>query len=138
MLAQGSFDAFLKAGKEEKGEILEQITGTSIYGKISKAVFEKHKSHNEKLEQINIQLNSIQLLNNEEIEKIKTENHSIKQQLEEHRKTLDENATIKNGLEKIASTNLDIHNITKELPELEEKMSTTENAEKIARKQCKS
>ena len=132
LLAQGSFDAFLKAGKEEKGEILEQITGTSIYGKISKAVFEKHKSHNEKLEQINIQLNSIQLLTNEEIEMIKTENHSIKQQLEEHRKTLDENATIKNGLEKIASTNLDIHNITKELPELEEKMSTTENAEKIA------
>ncbi|OOR91548.1 hypothetical protein B0181_03060 [Moraxella caviae] len=35
MLAQGNFAAFLKADAQEKGEILEQITGTDIYGKIS-------------------------------------------------------------------------------------------------------
>lgn len=43
LLAQGSFDAFLKAPKSEKSEILEKITGTQIYQKISKRVYEKYK-----------------------------------------------------------------------------------------------
>lgn len=36
LLAQGSFAAFLKAKQNEKGELLEQITGTEIYGIIRK------------------------------------------------------------------------------------------------------
>jgi len=43
MLAQGSFDAFLKAKESDRAELLEKITGTVIYTDISKKVFEKHK-----------------------------------------------------------------------------------------------
>ncbi|MBQ7220163.1 MAG: AAA family ATPase [Synergistaceae bacterium] len=39
MLEQGGFDAFLDAGKNERAEILELITGTSIYSDISRRVF---------------------------------------------------------------------------------------------------
>lgn len=41
MLAQGEFDAFLKAGIQEKSAALEAITGTEIYGKIGEKAAEK-------------------------------------------------------------------------------------------------
>ena len=43
MLVQGEFAAFLQSDATERGQILEQITGTHIYAKIGQAAFEKHK-----------------------------------------------------------------------------------------------
>src|SRR6476661_5808690 len=43
LLAQGDFTAFLKADKDAKASLLEKLTGTDIYSKISKQVFENHK-----------------------------------------------------------------------------------------------
>lgn len=41
MLAQNSFANFLKARRKEKSELLEKLTGTDIYGRISQKIFEK-------------------------------------------------------------------------------------------------
>ena len=41
LLAQGEFAQFLKAKKEERGELLEKITGTGIYRKLGIKAFEK-------------------------------------------------------------------------------------------------
>lgn len=38
LLAQGEFDAFLLAAENERAELLEKITGTEIYGRISEQV----------------------------------------------------------------------------------------------------
>lgn len=38
LLAQGQFDSFLLADKHERGELLEKLTGTEIYGRISQRV----------------------------------------------------------------------------------------------------
>ncbi|MBU6159180.1 MAG: AAA family ATPase [Bacteroidetes bacterium] len=70
MLAQGSFAAFLQANKNDKGELLEQITGTEIYGQISEAVFNRHKDENEKLALINSELKGINILSAEEISQL--------------------------------------------------------------------
>jgi len=43
LLAQGSFDAFLKASSNEKGTLLEKLTNTEIYSELSIKVFEKNK-----------------------------------------------------------------------------------------------
>lgn len=67
MLAQGSFAAFLQADKNDKGELLEQITGTEIYGEISKKVYERNKTENGKLDKILIELGAIKMLPEEEI-----------------------------------------------------------------------
>lgn len=67
MLAQGSFAAFLKAKQNEKGELLEQITGTEIYGIISEKVFQKQREEEQKLKNINIALEQIRLLTDAEI-----------------------------------------------------------------------
>lgn len=45
LLAQGSFAAFLQADKNEKGQLLEQITGTEIYAEISINIFERNKQN---------------------------------------------------------------------------------------------
>jgi len=39
LLPQGEFDAFLLAEKAERGVLLEKLTGTEIYGRISTIVF---------------------------------------------------------------------------------------------------
>ncbi len=49
LLAQGSFDTFLKANVEQKSKILEQITGTEIYSEISRRVHERQRNERERL-----------------------------------------------------------------------------------------
>ncbi len=43
MLSQGQFAAFLNAKASERAELLEELTGTEIYGLISAAIYERHK-----------------------------------------------------------------------------------------------
>ncbi|MBU1221561.1 AAA family ATPase [Myxococcota bacterium] len=62
LLAQGSFDSFLKADDEGKSLILEQITGTDIYSKISIAVYERNKKESEKLDSLRGELAGINVL----------------------------------------------------------------------------
>ncbi|MDO4449330.1 MAG: AAA family ATPase [Moraxella sp.] len=66
MLAQGNFAAFLTAGTNEKGEILEQITGTDIYAKISQKTFEVHKQKKEALSQLEKRLGEHVIMSDEE------------------------------------------------------------------------
>jgi len=40
LLAQGDFDAFLRADAKERAELLEKITGAEIYGRISRRAFD--------------------------------------------------------------------------------------------------
>ncbi len=65
MLAQGNFSAFLKAEANEKGEILEQITGTHLYAKISQKTFEIHKQKKEELHQLEQKTHDIIIMDDE-------------------------------------------------------------------------
>lgn len=44
MLAQNSFANFLKAKRDDKSALLEKLTGTEIYGKISRKIFERSRA----------------------------------------------------------------------------------------------
>ena len=50
LLSQGQFAAFLNAKPSDRAELLEELTGTEIYGQISAMVFEKHKAARNALE----------------------------------------------------------------------------------------
>ena len=50
LLSQGQFAAFLNAKPSDRAELLEELTGTEIYGQISAMVFEKHKAARSLLE----------------------------------------------------------------------------------------
>lgn len=73
MLAQGNFDAFLKAGRNERALLLEKITGTEIYAQISTTAFEKNKAEQEALTSIRTRIKDLKLLSSEEIQHIEEE-----------------------------------------------------------------
>ena len=52
ILAQGDFAAFLKAKKDERGRLLEKVTGTSIYRELGKAAYQKNKALGQELEKL--------------------------------------------------------------------------------------
>ncbi|MGY5958216.1 exonuclease subunit SbcC [Kosakonia sp. BK9b] len=62
LLSQGQFAAFLNAKPRERAELLEELTGTEIYGQISAMVFEKHKAAKIRLEKLQAQAESVALL----------------------------------------------------------------------------
>lgn len=89
LLAQNDFASFLKAVDNDKAKILEKITGIDIYAKISKRIFEKSKEANLELKRISDQLEGIEILTDEEIERINTAQLSLADQLKEIEKTLE-------------------------------------------------
>jgi exonuclease SbcC len=128
LLAQGGFAAFLQADKSEKGELLEQITGTKIYGDISKKVFEKNKFENQKLEKIGMELDAIKIFSEEEIQKLQNEILSLEKQKNTTNKELQ---AIEQILEKIKMLNSvleDIKNSEAKIKNLQRELATNEEA----------
>jgi DNA repair protein SbcC/Rad50 len=67
LLAQGEFTTFLKAKEGEKGELLEKLTGSEVYRKISKNIFEKCKSEKELMQHLQNQLGAAKPFTDEEL-----------------------------------------------------------------------
>ncbi|MFD1711792.1 AAA family ATPase [Ottowia sp. GY511] len=66
LLAQGGFAAFLNANANDRAELLEELTGTEIYGQISQAVFERSRDARHALEQLQAQADGVQLMESEQ------------------------------------------------------------------------
>ena len=66
ILPQGQFAAFLQASSDERSPILEQITGTGIYGEISMKVSELAGTHKRKLEELKQRADGIELFSEEQ------------------------------------------------------------------------
>lgn len=67
MLAQGSFAAFLTAKSEERADMLEKITGTDIYARISELVFETYKEKHTEFKIAEQKLQGIELISDEDL-----------------------------------------------------------------------
>ncbi|MDR2424431.1 MAG: AAA family ATPase [Prevotellaceae bacterium] len=128
LLAQGSFAAFLQADRSDKSELLEQITGTEIYGKISCRVFERNKAEKDKLEQIIFQLGEIKILTSDEILIYNTEIVEC----ESRKATVDVEVqvieTAKKWINDIVELRKQISEARAKLPELETQQNTAKNA----------
>lgn len=68
LLAQGDFANFLKAKSNEKAELLEKLTGTDIYSKISVLIYQKSAEAKNDLELIRQRMKDVKLLSDEELE----------------------------------------------------------------------
>ena len=66
LLSQGDFARFLKSNANERGELLEKITGTEIYRTIGQRAFYRQKEEWIKLEKLKQQLEGIEILSEEE------------------------------------------------------------------------
>lgn len=70
LLAQGGFAAFLQAVPDERAPILEQITGTEIYSRISIRVHERQREEREKLNLLQAETAGIVILEPEQEKEI--------------------------------------------------------------------
>ncbi len=70
LLSQGQFAAFLNAKPKERAELLEELTGTEIYGQISAMVFEKHKAARQELTLRETQAAGVVLLSDEQLQQL--------------------------------------------------------------------
>lgn len=73
LLAQGGFAAFLQAAPDERAPILEQITGTEIYSRISMAVHERKQHEKEKFHLLQAETAGIAVLTPEQEEELAKE-----------------------------------------------------------------
>ncbi|MBJ7537774.1 AAA family ATPase [Marinomonas transparens] len=96
LLAQGGFSAFLNASANDRAELLEELTGTEIYGQVSKWVFEKHKAERQKIAQLEAVNAQRQLLSDEELQALveqekayKAEDKTLTTQLKGHKQNLE-------------------------------------------------
>ncbi|WP_287878417.1 AAA family ATPase [Aquitalea sp.] len=62
LLAQGGFAAFLNASPNERAELLEELTGTELYGQISQRVFEQARDSRQALQQLQARAGGVELL----------------------------------------------------------------------------
>lgn len=128
LLAQGSFAAFLEANKNDKGELLEQITGTEIYGEISKKVFERSKAEKEKLDRVLLELEAIKILSEEEIKNLNDEIAALENEKTQLDEELQKIEHAKKWLSDLDSLQKQIDETKRKLPELEVKTITTKEA----------
>ncbi|KEQ18459.1 AAA family ATPase [Endozoicomonas numazuensis] len=73
MLAQGGFAAFLQASANDRAELLEELTGTDIYGEISRRVFERARSEQEKLNLLQARTEGVELLDDSVLKQLANE-----------------------------------------------------------------
>ncbi|MEO7401097.1 MAG: AAA family ATPase, partial [Polaromonas sp.] len=73
LLAQGGFAAFLNASANERAELLEELTGTEIYGEISKKVYEQARDARQQLEQLKARADGMELLTAEQREAMQSD-----------------------------------------------------------------
>lgn len=80
MLSQGEFAAFLNAPANDRAQLLEQLTGTQIYGDISKQVFENHKAAEKSLQLIQAKAQGVSLLTEQALTDLHAEETELAQQ----------------------------------------------------------
>lgn len=73
LLAQGGFAAFLEANANQRAALLEELTGTEIYGQISSRVFALQAGFKLELDGLNKEKDKVQLFSEEQLLEIKAE-----------------------------------------------------------------
>ena len=77
LLAQGDFATFLKARQGDKAELLEKLTGTDIYSRISQSIYQKNKQAEADLNMLKDQIKGVELLSDEQSEALELERKQV-------------------------------------------------------------
>lgn len=80
LLAQGGFAAFLEANANQRAELLEELTGSEIYGRISQRVFENAREARAQLEQLRARADGVELLADEVCAALEGEQRALAEQ----------------------------------------------------------
>ena len=81
LLAQGDFATFLKARQTDKAEILEKLTGTEIYSRISVSIYERTKRAEGEYKLLQERIKGIELLTEEQLQQLSAEKEELQVRL---------------------------------------------------------
>ena len=84
LLAQGQFAAFLQAKEGDRSLLLERITGTDIYTRLSKAAFQRHKIARDRLTELVRELKHYEILAPEAEDELHAQRKAVTQSAREH------------------------------------------------------
>ncbi len=88
LLAQGGFAAFLNAEAGKRAELLEQITGTEIYGKISEKVFNRFREEEATLTRLRDRSQNVDVLDQKAIDQQKGKKTQLETSIKSTQKEL--------------------------------------------------
>jgi len=141
LLAQGGFAAFLNAKANERAELLEELTGTEIYGQISQQIYENYRESRIELDKLIARSEGVELLDEDEIKQLESRQSVLKNEVIQKQKQRDISAekyqwlkqwqelqTEETRLNKALA--LSANNFEKEKPQLI-KLQLSEPAEKL-------
>lgn len=83
LLAQNEFSAFLKTDENERGELLETLTGSVIYSEISKRAFERYRAEQRHMQLLAARLSDQKPLTEDERTELAARSGVAEQQLRE-------------------------------------------------------
>jgi len=122
MLAQGGFDAFLKANVNERSEILEEITGTEIYSEISMTVYARKNEFKQEQDKLEAALGAIHLLTEEEVQELELKSDELQKQIKSLKEEQELLTKQLKWVEEIERSNKEINDTNKKLKDLEEEI----------------
>ncbi len=132
ILAQGDFTKFLKSDTKDKASILEKITGTDIYTRIGKRIYELYKEQEQKAKSLKIRLENISILSPDDVAatevEIEQKNNAIAEAQAEN-KRVEEQQT---WLTEWTNCSERLKNLTSQRIEIEKQMSSDEFRTKAA------
>lgn len=99
LLAQGNFAAFLKADENEKASILQTLTGTEIYSRISAVIYRRNEEAKKELALIEEKKRGLVILTDEEVEDLNKKKKILLKKQDATAKELQTLITKKNWLE---------------------------------------
>ena len=122
LLAQGEFAQFLKVDKNERGALLEKITGTGIYRDLGMRAFQKKQELAKELEKLKEKRNVFaeKLLSEEKHQEISNENKRLTDQAEAISKKLKELEAQQQVREELAQLNEASGKLEKDLADVKD------------------
>ncbi|MDR1924292.1 MAG: AAA family ATPase [Planctomycetaceae bacterium] len=120
LLAQGNFAKFLNSNPTERSGILEQITQTEIYSKISEKTHERFKEEKNKYALCDAELNAIKIddkdtieQNNTQLKTLRENSEKLLAQQNKINKIIKNQESIKDIQNKLKEYNTELESITK-------------------------
>ncbi|SIS75414.1 AAA family ATPase [Insolitispirillum peregrinum] len=124
LLAQNDFDAFLRAKPDERASLLELMTGTRIYGEISKATFERNKEEDIRLTTLRAELDRINALDDDS-------RAAVEQELEQHSGQLQQLSEAVEGLQRESQWYQTARDLAERLQQAEQALVTVQQQQQL-------
>ncbi|KKO49487.1 exonuclease SbcC [Arsukibacterium sp. MJ3] len=118
LLAQGSFAAFLNADANERAELLEELTGTDVYGRISEQVFSDAREHKAALELLQAKASATELLSPEQQQHLTAELAALKTHLNQQQQGVSKQRQLLQWRQQLADAEQALQQAKAEMAEL--------------------